>query len=158
MDSKPTPTAAQAAVRADLLALQGQLCFALYSTMLGVNKVYRSLLRDLDLTYPQYLVMLALWERDGINVSEICEQLFLETTTVTPLLKRLEAQGLVQRDRSKADERQVIVSLTDAGRALRAKAEGVPGCVAQAMELSPGQIDELRDVLVTLRASLHKNA
>lgn len=158
MDSQPTPTPQRAATRADLLALQGQLCFALYSTMLGVNKVYRSLLRELDLTYPQYLVMLALWERDGINVSEICEQLFLETTTVTPLLKRLEAQGLVQRDRSKADERQVIVSLTDAGRALRTKAEGVPGCVAQAMELSPAQIDELRDVLVTLRTSLHKNA
>lgn len=89
------------------LKLDAQLCFALYSTLLGVNKVYRTLLRELDLTYPQYLVMLVLWERDERNVSDICNQLYLETATLTPLLKRLEARGLVNRRRSPSDERQV---------------------------------------------------
>ncbi len=140
------------------LVLDEQLCFAVYSTMLSLNKVYRGLLRDLDLTYLQYLVMLVLWEKDEINVSEICTRLSLETTTLTPLLKRLEACGLIQRVRSPRDERQVIVSLTAGGRALRAKAQGLPGCVAQAMELSPDQIGALRTQLLGLRASLDRNA
>lgn len=140
------------------LVLDEQLCFAVYSTMLSLNKVYRGLLRDLDLTYLQYLVMLVLWEKDEINVSEICTRLSLETTTLTPLLKRLEARGLIQRVRSPRDERQVIVSLTAGGRALRAKAQGLPGCVAQAMELSPDQIGALRTQLLGLRAGLDRNA
>jgi len=140
------------------LVLDEQLCFAVYSTMLSLNKVYRGLLRDLDLTYLQYLVMLVLWEKDEINVSEICTRLSLETTTLTPLLKRLEARGLIQRVRSPRDERQVIVSLTAGGRALRAKVQGLPGCVAQAMELSPDQIGALRTQLLGLRASLDRNA
>ena len=140
------------------LVLDEQLCFTVYSTMLSLNKVYRGLLRDLDLTYLQYLVMLVLWEKDEINVSEICTRLSLETTTLTPLLKRLEARGLIQRVRSPRDERQVIVSLTAGGRALRAKAQGLPGCVAQAMELSPDQIGALRTQLLGLRASLDRNA
>ena len=143
---------------ADALNLGSQLCFALYSTLLGVNKVYRTLLREMDLTYPQYLVMLVLWEQDSRNVSDICNQLFLETTTLTPLLKRLEARGLVQRQRSAADERQVIVSLTAAGQALRQQAQGVPACVAAAMEYSPAQVDALRATLEDLRGSLFKNA
>ncbi|TXD76612.1 MarR family transcriptional regulator, partial [Mitsuaria sp. TWR114] len=96
-----------------------QLCFAIYSTMLGLNKVYRELLKDLDITYPQYLVMLVLWERDGLTVGEIAERVFLDSPTVTPLLKRLEAAGLVSRDRSPQDERQVLITLTPAGRGLR---------------------------------------
>ncbi|MET3180840.1 UNVERIFIED_ORG: DNA-binding MarR family transcriptional regulator [Variovorax guangxiensis] len=140
------------------LALDEQLCFAVYSTMLSLNKVYRGLLRDLDLTYLQYLVMLVLWEKDEINVSEICSRLALETTTLTPLLKRLEARGLIQRARSSRDERQVIVSLTADGRALHTKARGLPGCVAQAMELSPDQIGALRTQLLEMRASLDRNA
>jgi len=83
----------------DLLRLDIQLCFAVYSTMLGFNKLYRKLLKDLGLTYPQYLVMLVLWEKDGQIVSEIGERLFLDSATLTPLLKRLEAQGLVVRQR-----------------------------------------------------------
>ena len=158
MPSKPLPTKSAAAPQGDALALDEQLCFALYSTMLSLNKVYRGLLRDLDLTYLQYLVMLVLWEKDEINVSEICTRLSLETTTLTPLLKRLEARGLIQRVRSPRDERQVIVSLTAGGRALRAKAQGLPGCVAQAMELSPDQIGALRTQLLGLRASLDRNA
>ncbi|MBT2324953.1 MarR family transcriptional regulator [Variovorax paradoxus] len=140
------------------LLLGDQLCFTLYSTMLSLNKVYRGLLRDLDLTYLQYLVMLVLWEQDGVNVSEICTRLSLETTTLTPLLKRLEVRGLVQRARSASDERQVIVSLAPAGRALRAKARSLPGRVAQAMELSPSEIVALRNQLQSLRSSLDRNA
>ncbi len=138
----------------DQLRLGAQLCFALYSTLLGVNKVYRGLLRDLDLTYPQYLVMLVLWEKDAVNVSEICDKLHLETTTLTPLLKRLEARGLVDRRRSSQDERQVIVTLTAEGRALREKAAPIPGCVAAASGLSIDEIVDLRGKLFGLRANL----
>jgi len=140
------------------LALDEQLCFALYSTMLGVNKVYRGLLKDLGLTYPQYLVMLVLWERNGITVSEIGTRLFLDSPTLTPLLKRLEATGFVERNRSAADERQVIVSLTAAGQRLRARAKDIPGCVAAAMECAPKEIDNLRSQLTTMRSNLYKNA
>jgi MarR family transcriptional regulator, organic hydroperoxide resistance regulator len=140
------------------LDLDRQLCFALYSTMLGLNKVYRGLLKDLGLTYPQYLVMLVLWERDDLMVSEIGERLFLDSPTLTPLLKRLEAAGLVARNRSGADERQVIVSLTAAGQRLRARAKDIPGCVAAAMECAPKEIDNLRSQLTNLRSNLYKNA
>ena len=142
----------------DSLDLDRQLCFALYSTMLGLNKVYRGLLKDLGLTYPQYLVMLVLWERDDLMVSEIGERLFLDSPTLTPLLKRLEAAGLVARNRSGADERQVIVSLTAAGQRLRARAKDIPGCVAAAMECAPKEIDSLRSQLTNLRSNLYKNA
>ncbi len=138
--------------------LDGLLCFTLYSTMLGLNKVYRGLLKSLDLTYPQYLVMVVLWERDGVNVSEICDRLFLETTTLTPLLKRLEVQGLVARTRSKSDERQVIVTLTPAGRVLAAKAADIPACVGQAMAIDDRKMLELRADLETMRASLNRAA
>jgi DNA-binding MarR family transcriptional regulator len=141
-----------------MLSLNVQLCFALYSTLLGVNKIYRKLLRDLDITYPQYLVMLVLWERDHVNVSDICEQLYLETTTLTPLLKRLEARGLIRRERSAADERQVIVTLTKEGRALRERAKAIPECVAEAVGCSMKDINDLRQKLVRMRTSLFKAA
>jgi len=140
------------------LALDQQLCFALYSSMLALNKVYRGLLKPLGLTYPQYLVMITLWEREGVTVSQIGEQLFLDSPTLTPLLKRLEASGLIERRRSSADERQVIVSLTPAGRSLRQKAEAVPGCVATAMECSLTELNSLREQLAVMRASMFKNA
>lgn len=139
------------------LRLDTQLCFALYSTFHGVSKIYRRLLRDLDITYPQYLVMLVLWEKDGQNVSEICDRLFLETTTLTPLLKRLEGRGLIDRRRSAADERQVIVSLTPAGRALRAEAESIPGCILAATGRTVGELADLRERLVGLRSTLMRD-
>lgn len=142
----------------DRLALDAQLCFALYSTLLGLNKVYRGLLRDLDLTYPQYLVMLALWERDDVNVSDICERLHLETTTLTPLLKRLEARGLIRRARSADDERQVFVTLTKEGRALREKAKAIPSCVGDAMGCTADEAASLHRKLVKLRANLLRAA
>ncbi|MFQ3789287.1 MarR family winged helix-turn-helix transcriptional regulator [Halomonas sp. A29] len=142
----------------DLLHLDQQLCFALYSTLLGVNKVYRGLLRELDLTYPQYLVMLVLWEQDGLKVTDICERLYLETTTLTPLLKRLESRGLLHRRRSAQDERQVIVTLSEEGRALRQKAGELPKCMAEAMGCSAKEVADLRQRLNQIRASLFKLA
>lgn len=140
------------------LALEQQLCFALYSTMLGFNKVYRGLLKDLGLTYPQYLVMLVLWERDRLTVSEIGEQLFLESPTLTPLLKRLESAELIDRRRSASDERQVVVSLTSKGRALRARAKAVPACVASAARCSADELRSMRERLLDIRTNLFKNA
>jgi DNA-binding MarR family transcriptional regulator len=131
-----------------------QLCFALYSAQLGFNRIYRSLLRERDLTYPQYLVLLVLWEQDGLNVSEICTRLYLETTTLTPLLKRMEARGLLQRRRSAQDERQVIVSLTQAGHALQAELALVPARVAEAVGCSMDDIAGLRNELATIRDRL----
>jgi MarR family transcriptional regulator, organic hydroperoxide resistance regulator len=151
MDKARSPTPA-----APSLLLDEQLCFAVYSTMLGLNKVYRQLLKRLGLTYPQYLVMLVLWERDGLMVSAIGERLFLDSPTLTPLLKRLEAMGLLMRQRSGSDERQVIVSLTAAGRHLESRARDVPACVATAMDSSPQEISELRSNLTRMRDELLK--
>ncbi len=140
------------------LLLREQLCFALYSTMLGMNKVYRKLLRTLGLTYPQYLVLLVLWERDLLTVSEIGEHLFLDSTTLTPLLKRMEALGVLERNRAKTDERQVIISLTERGRELKQRAKAVPEGVFCATECTPDELASIRDNLFLLREKLFKNA
>jgi DNA-binding MarR family transcriptional regulator len=153
-----SPSTSRALRPADKQKLENQLCFALYSTLLGVNKVYRGLLREFDLTYPQYLVMLVLWEKDQLNVSEICDQLYLETTTLTPLLKRLEARGLISRRRSAEDERQVIVSLTGEGRALRQQLKHVPDCLGAAMGGSLDELVELRNRLTQIRTKLFQAA
>jgi DNA-binding MarR family transcriptional regulator len=138
------------------LLLENQLCFALYSSSLAMSKLYRKLLAGLDITYPQYLVMLVLWEQDAITVSAIGERLFLDSATLTPLLKRLEAAGLVSRARAEADERQVIVSLTDAGRALRQKALAVPPDVGKAAQCSAADAAGLVRQLDVLRAALQE--
>ncbi|MFD0321137.1 MarR family winged helix-turn-helix transcriptional regulator [Lysobacter gummosus] len=138
------------------LLLDDQLCFALYSTGLALNKVYRKLLTRLGLTYPQYLVMMVLWERDGVTVSEIGERLFLDSATLTPLLKRLEAAGLLTRTRAASDERQVIIELSKAGRALKTKAQGVPagmscaveGCTIEQLTVLKAQLESLRESLI----------
>ena len=137
-----------------LLALDRQVCFALYSAQLAMSKVYRKLLQELDLTYPQYLVMLVLWEQDGQTVSGIGERLFLDSATLTPLLKRLETAGLLQRQRSRQDERQVAVVLTEQGHKLREKAEAVPESVMCATQCSPDELERLRDDLHNLRERL----
>jgi DNA-binding MarR family transcriptional regulator len=134
--------------------LDNQLCFALYSTGLAMNKVYRKLLRKLDLTYPQYLVMLVLWERDGVSVSDIGARLFLDSATLTPLLKRLEAAGLVTRRRSAQDERQVVVGLTDAGNAMRKDAAAVQDAVLCASGCAPAELLAVKRQLELLRAKL----
>lgn len=140
------------------LLLREQLCFALYSTMLGVNKVYRKLLRRLGVTYPQYLVLLVLWEQDALTVSQIGKSLFLDSATLTPLLKRMENLGLLKRTRAKSDERQVVVSLTAQGRKLKKSARAVSQEMFCAAEITPEELAALREQLVTLRDRLFKNA
>ena len=141
--------------RADAwLALDKQLCFALYSASLAMTKMYKPLLAPLGLTYPQYLVMLALWEEDAQAVGALGERLALDSGTLTPLLKRLQAQGVVDRERDAGDERRVIVRLTPAGRALKAKARAIPPEVARASGCELGEIVALTKQLAALRESL----
>lgn len=144
-----------AAPPGDLLTLDRQMCFALYSASLAMTKLYKPLLSKLDLTYPQYLVMLVLWERDGIRVSGLKERLYLDYGTLTPLIKRLEARGLLIRQRSPEDERQVIVRLTEEGRALKAEAGQIPEQVASASGCSLAELEDLKNQLLALRNRLH---
>ncbi len=138
----------------DAPLLDEQLCFALYSTSLAMGKLYRGLLRKLGITYPQYLVLMVLWEQDGLTVSAIGERLFLDSATLTPLLKRMEASGLVTRQRAAEDERQVIVSLTDESRTMRRQARTLPESVQCAMGCSMEEMQSLKAQLDRLRASL----
>lgn len=140
--------------QADWLQLDQQLCFALYSSSLAMTKLYKPLLAPLGLTYPQYLALLVLWERDGLAVGELGERLFLDSGTLTPLLKRMEAAGWLQRERAADDERRVIVSLTAEGRALRQKARRVPLQLAQASGCNAAELAELTQRLQQLRTQL----
>lgn len=146
--AKPEPCA-------DLL-LDNQLCFALYSTSLLMTKVYKPLLQELGLTYPQYLAMMVLWEGDGITVGEISARLLTDPGSLTPLLKRLEGEGLLDRIRSRADERVVELHLTDKGRALLDRAKPIPSCILQASQLSVEQLTALKEELVALRQNLQQ--
>src|ERR1700739_4831553 len=134
--------------------LDAQLCFALYSTSLAMSKLYRKLLRKLGLTYSQYLVMMVLWEKNELTVSEVGERLFLDSATLTPLLKRMEQAELLTRTRAASDERQVIISLTPQGDAMRHEAAKLPPSLLAATKCSVDQIAGLRDQLTELRASL----
>ncbi|MGP0173140.1 MarR family winged helix-turn-helix transcriptional regulator [Pseudomonas sp. NCHU5208] len=136
------------------LMLDNQLCFALYSTSLLMTKTYKPLLQALGLTYPQYLAMLVLWENEGITVSEISARMLTDPGSLTPLLKRLESEGLLQRRRSSEDERVVQLYLTDQGRALHERAKALPACILKATGLNLQQLGELRDGLVELRRHL----
>lgn len=144
MPQRPAPTD-----RAEWLKLDHQLCFALYSASLAMTKLYKPLLEPLGLTYPQYLVLLVLWEGDGLTVSQVGERLSLDSGTLTPLLKRLEAAGFVQRLRDTADERRVLLRLTAEGRALKRRALSVPEAVVCA---SGCALDELASLTVRLQA------
>lgn len=138
------------------LQLDNQLCFALHSTSLLMTRVYKPMLQEIGLTYPQYLAMLVLWEGDCITVSEISARLLTDPGSVTPLLKRLEAEGLITRTRRSVDERVVELRLTDRGRALQAKAECFPTNILSASHQSPEQIAALKDQIVALREALQK--
>lgn len=141
------------------LNLGTQLCFAVYSAAHAFGRVYKPLLDPLGLTYPQYLVMLVLWEKDGLTVKALGERLMLDSGTLTPLLKRLEKAGLVQRRRGAEDERQVIVTLSQAGLALREKAgASVPPVIHCATGLAGGSGKALRADLEKLRESLLAHA
>ncbi len=134
------------------------LCFAFYSTAHAFNRVYKPLLEALGLTYPQYLVMIALWAQDDQTVGGLGERLLLESNTLTPLLKRLEALGHVTRARDPADERQVRVRLTPAGQGLRERAQGVPACILEASGLSLDALRRLQAEVTAVRGSLLASA
>jgi DNA-binding MarR family transcriptional regulator len=137
------------------LRLDNQICFAVYSTAHAFNRVYKPLLDKLGLTYPQYLVMLVLWERDGVPVKDIGERLFLDSGTLTPLLKRLEAAELIKRSRSTEDERQVLIALTAKGESLREKARAVPQSILAASACSVGELVAMKNEIVALRDRLN---
>lgn len=140
-----------------LLDLDQQLCFALYSCSLAMTKAYTPLLAELGITYPQYLVMLALWQHSPQGVGELGERLSLDSGTLTPLAKRLEAMGLVSRNRSAHDERNVEISLSAAGKRLRARAEPVPLCIMQLTGCQLPQLESLTRELKVLRDQLAEN-
>ncbi len=136
------------------LQLDQQLCFALYSASLQMTKAYKPLLQGIGLTYPQYLAMLVLWERDGLTVGEISARLLTEPGSLTPLLKRLEAEGLISRTRSNRDERVVELHLTEAGLAMKEQARDFPACMLECTGQSHEALLALRDQLVSLRSAL----
>ena len=129
----------------DLLRLENQLCFALVTAARNVVAIYRPILEPLGLTHPQYLVMLALWERSPRTLNDLAADLALEPATASPLVKRLEKEGLVARQRSADDERRLDITLTDAGRALRERALDVPQQVMSAVGMDVGEVAALRD-------------
>ena len=134
--------------------LDNQLCFALYSTSLAMTRVYKPLLDDIGLTYPQYLAMLVLWEEDGLMVSALGERLYLDSGTLTPLLKRLESSGLIARIRAVEDERRVHITLTAAGRKLKGRAAKIPGCILGASQCSVADLQVLTQQMQSLRGRL----
>ena len=137
-----------------MMQLDNQLCFALYSTSLAMTKVYKPLLEELGLTYPQYLAMLVLWERDGLMVSELGERLYLDSGTLTPLLKRLEASGYISRIRDAKDERRVNITLTSSGRKLKTRAAKIPGCILSASQCALPELVALTNQVQGLRQRL----
>lgn len=136
------------------LRLDNQLCFALYSASLAMTKLYQPLLAQLGLTYPQYLVMLVLWELDDLPVTEIGQRLNLDSGTLTPLLKRLEQQGLLLRTRDAQDERRVRVRLSVQGQALKEQALDIPACILQATQCSLQEVQALTAQVQALRTTL----
>lgn len=134
--------------------LDNQICLSLYSATNALLRAYRPLLEPLDLTYPQYLMMLALWEVDEVSVTDLCERTRLDTGTVTPLLKRLETKGFLKRERSVSDERMRVIRLTARGRRLRTRAEHVPASLACLEVLTPDQGVKLKQLAETLYRNL----
>ncbi|MCF8982152.1 MarR family transcriptional regulator [Pseudomonas syringae] len=153
-DESPTRSAP---ADCDSLLLDNQLCFALYSTSLMMTKVYKPLLQALGLTYPQYLAMMVLWERDGLTVGDVSTRLLTDPGSLTPLLKRLEGEGFISRTRSKEDERVVLLHLTAQGRELQQKALTVPGCVLSSSGLTMEKLHDLQAQLLELREHLHQS-
>ena len=146
------------APKPEVVDLDRMLCFSIYSTGFAFNRVYRKPLQKLGLTYPQFLVMMALWSQDGAAVGQLGERLSLETSTLTPLLKRLEAMELIARRRSDADERRVLVTLTAKGSAMQAQGAEVLRCIVEAAGMSEMEIDRLNGEIRALRAKLEATA
>jgi DNA-binding MarR family transcriptional regulator len=140
--------------KAEAASLDDFICFAIYSANHALNRVYKPLLDAIGLTYTQYIAMITLWERDDQTVGSLGETLFLESSTLTPVLKRLEGLGLIARARDKTDERQVRVQLTAAGRALQERARSIPACILDASGLEADELTRLKAEIATLRSSL----
>jgi DNA-binding MarR family transcriptional regulator len=138
----------------DIARLGDFMCFAVYSTNLAYSRVYKPVLEKLGLTYPQYVTIICLWEEDNQTVKGLSEKLFLEPSTMTPMLKRLEAMGYVRRERDSEDERSVLVSLTETGRELREKAFAFREVTAKASGLAPEEFRVLQKAIVNLRTNL----
>ncbi|MGN0077045.1 MAG: MarR family winged helix-turn-helix transcriptional regulator [Parafannyhessea sp.] len=155
-ESLPVDACDQAPHNPDPLALENQLCFPLYAASKELTRRYKPFLDPLGLTYTQYVTMMVLWEKDGITVSELGRRLYLNSATLTPLLKRLEAHGYITRIRSNQDERAVIVQLTPAGRELHERAHDVPRCMLGCMKggITPEEGAELKRLLLKLLATL----
>ncbi len=134
----------------EAMKLANQLCFPLYAASRNVISLYTPWLKPLGLTYTQYIVFLVLWEKDGITVGEICDKLLLDNGTLSPLLKKMQQAGYVERKRSEEDDRVVVVTLTEAGRALQEKAKDVPGKVAGCIDLTPEKAGQLYSLLYEL--------
>jgi MarR family transcriptional regulator, organic hydroperoxide resistance regulator len=155
MSKSAIKSEAKSATRPDAFPeAEDLLCFAMYSASHAFNRMYKPLLDGLGLTYPQYLVMVLLWAGDDQTVGELAERLFLESSTLTPLLKRLETIGYLSRSRDPSDERQVRVRLTKTGDALRTKAREIPRCILEATGLSPAAMRDLVAEISAVRTSL----
>jgi MarR family transcriptional regulator, organic hydroperoxide resistance regulator len=140
------------------LLLESQICFKIYTLEREITKLYRNLLEDLDMTYPQYLVMLLLWERDGMTVKELGKRLFLDSGTLTPMLKRMETNGVIERKRSAKDERSVIISLTKKGEQLKQKAECIPSKLVEDIPMEHEELAILDKTLTNMLYKLKKQA
>lgn len=156
-NTPPAPSAADGPI-GELPPIEHLLCFSIYATGHAFNRIYKPLLDALGLTYPQYLVMLALWERDDLTVSTLGARLSLESSTLTPLLKRLEAMGHLTRGRDSADERVVRLRLTPQGRGLREKARDIPACILAATGLDVADLVRLQQEISALRQRLEQSA
>jgi len=139
------------------LPLENQLCFSLYATTIAVNRLYKPMLDKLGLTYPQYLVLSTLWEQDGLPVSAIADRLSLDSSMITPLLKRLEAAGFVTRQRNPKDERQVIVRLTAKGRSLNHETACLTDALLERSGMTPEKLTRLNDQVQALKAALEQS-
>ncbi|WP_112182553.1 MarR family winged helix-turn-helix transcriptional regulator [Paraliobacillus zengyii] len=140
----------------EILKLEDQLCFSLYATTREMTKRYRPLLEDLQITYPQYLVLLVLWEKDAISVKELGHRLYLDSGTLTPMLKRMAEHDWIKRERSDQDERKVIVTLTEKGRAAQEKAACIPTKLLENVDGDPEEFEQLKRTLMKMLHSLHE--
>ncbi len=141
----------------DGLKLDNQLCFPLYACSREIIKKYKPYLDKLDLTYTQYIVIMVLWEQEKINVRELGKKLFLDSGTLTPLLKKLENKGYIERNRSTSDERNLIISITDKGRKLKDKAKNIPEKISNCIEISSDDAINLYKILNKILNNINKN-
>ncbi|WP_425383168.1 MarR family winged helix-turn-helix transcriptional regulator [Rossellomorea oryzaecorticis] len=138
----------------DVLLLENQICFKIYTAEREITRLYRGLLEEIGVTYPQYLALLVLWEKERITVKELGKKLFLDSGTLTPMLKRMESNGLLSRERSKEDERSVIISLTEKGASLKEKASCIPTRLLDSIDLEGGELEQFNQTLTTILSKL----